>query len=153
MMPSITKSIHNHTIQSNNIIKSINKQQTGIQRFNEPYSSDESADEEDGETTESRMFFIENVFSKVRHNRIDSVKPIIRDGFKLAARDANGNTALHICAQNNRLQLASIFVKAGCAVNARNNKGMTALDYCETYSFLKMADWLIKNGAVVGECI
>lgn len=93
---------------------------------------------------------IDDVFSKARHNHLEQVFTAIYNGFDLTSIDRNGNTILHICAQNNRKKIASMVIQYGCNINANNYKNLTALDYCETYQFAKMADWLISKGAVNG---
>lgn len=91
---------------------------------------------------------IEDVFSKLRHNRLEVVKAILEDGaFNINSIDCNGNTMLHICAQNNHKQMASMILEYGCALNSINNKGLKPLDYCEYYQFDEMHAWLKKKGA------
>lgn len=66
-------------------------------------------------------------------------------------QDQNGNTLMHICAQNNLAKMANLCLHYGCDINAFNKKGRTPLDYCDTYSFTAMGDWLVTMGAENGE--
>lgn len=97
------------------------------------------------------------LFSKVRHNRIDFVERVIRSGnFNPRAVDDNGNTLLHICAQNNNRRIATLLLnsdsRAGlvCDVNAVNFKSHTPLDYAVKYGFHKLVRYLEAQGAVSG---
>jgi ankyrin repeat protein len=67
--------------------------------------------------------------------------------------DSNGNTLLHICAQNNLRKMAALVLSHGCDINALNHKSCSALDYAERYSFTKMADWLRSKGALNAESL
>lgn len=88
----------------------------------------------------------EDIFSKVRHNRLEYVKELLDSDDTIAnSVDANGNSLLHICAQNNLKKMASLIYKYGGEVNAVNNKGMLPSDYCEKYGFDKLHAWFIQN--------
>lgn len=58
------------------------------------YDCDES--DHDEEST-----IIYTMFSRVRHRRLEYVLKALEDGFDASTRDRNGNTLLHVCAQNN----------------------------------------------------
>lgn len=96
--------------------------------------------------------YIESVFSKTRHNRVDEVLSELAQGFGLDTRDQFGNTLLHICAQNNHVKLAKkIFqVYPHVGVSPRNLKLLTPLDYAEKYKFDKMQTLLVGLGAEHG---
>mmetsp|Transcript_36368 Transcript_36368/g.67735 ORF Transcript_36368/g.67735 Transcript_36368/m.67735 type:complete len:476 (+) Transcript_36368:94-1521(+) len=89
---------------------------------------------------------VEQLFSKVRHNRIGDVKAILDRGVNPRTKDSNGNSLLHICAQNNLKKMASLVLEFGADINAENKKGITALDYCDNYHFDKLGDWFVQNG-------
>lgn len=96
---------------------------------------------------------LEQLFSKVRHNRIDFVEDAMRSGgFNPRAVDSNGNTLLHICAQNNNRRIAALLLDSAsnCEVNAANFKSHTPLDYAVKYGFHKLAGFLEARGAVSG---
>lgn len=113
------------------------------------YSEEESKHEtmnRPDRTENSSDIDIDDVFSKVRHNRIEIVTSYLEKGFDVFSIDANGNSMLHICSQNNNKKLASLALKYGCPINARNHKGLTAMDYCVMYKFDTMATWLSSKG-------
>lgn len=89
---------------------------------------------------------IEQLFSKVRHNRMDEVKVLLRQGTSARLKDSNGNSLLHICAQNNLRKMASLVLEHGADINAENKKGTTPLDYCDNYHFDQLGEWFVQNG-------
>ena len=88
---------------------------------------------------------IDMVFSKVRHNHIADVKQAIAEGFHPHSVDYNGNTMLHICAQNNLRKMAQVVIAAGCPINEVNLKGLTALDYANQYQFRELINLLLER--------
>lgn len=84
---------------------------------------------------------LEAMFSKIRHGRYQQVKQLLADGFNPLSVDVNGNTMLHICAQNNHVKLASLVTKFGCPLDRRNKKNITAIDYATMYNFDEFIDW------------
>jgi ankyrin repeat protein len=118
------------------------------------YESDSEVDDDDDIVEESKEEinfkneFINDLFSKIRHNRIEYVKQIIsNDKLNPNVRDNNGNTMLHSCCQNNLKKLAILLIEFGVDVNATNKKGLTALDYCENYKFTSVGDIMSGFGA------
>ena len=99
-----------------------------------------------GVTNLSTELLVEQLFSKVRHNRIEEVKKMLDEGTNMKIKDSNGNSLLHICAQNNLKKMANLVLKYGADINAENKKGITALDYCDNYHFEKLGDWFVQNG-------
>lgn len=97
--------------------------------------------------------YLDWVFSKARHNRLDEVRKAIQEGFSVSTRDQYGNTLLHVCAQNNHIKLAAVILsldKKGTVINARNLKLLTPLDYAIRYNFDRMKLWLEERGALRG---
>ena len=95
---------------------------------------------------------IEHIFSKARHNHAAVVISALQAGFHVNTTDGNGNTLLHICAQNNHKKLASALILnfPMCNINAENFKSLTPLDYARKYGFEKLATWLESAGATCG---
>jgi ankyrin repeat protein len=98
---------------------------------------------------------LEMIFSKVRHNRIDYIEQIMQEeSFSALRTDRNGNTMLHVCAQNNNRKIASLLLDSAkhvrSNINAVNLKGLTSLDYAEKYGFEKLAIYLVGKGAHKG---
>lgn len=104
------------------------------------------------ESFESEDDYLEQIFSKTRHNHGPEVLEALRKGFDVNTIDSNGNTLMHICAQNNHRKLAASVLQRypHCKVNEENFKGLTPLDYSQKYGFHKMTDWLSSVGAESG---
>jgi hypothetical protein len=95
---------------------------------------------------------LELLLSKIRHNRIDYiVEAMQKDGFNAQCVDTNGNTMMHVCAQNNNRKIAAMLLDCASSspssINAVNLKGFSPLDYAEKYGFEKLASFLISKGA------
>jgi hypothetical protein len=66
----------------------------------------------------------------------------------------NGNTVLHIAAQNGHLEIMPQLVAAGALVNVQNGKGQTPLHMSIAYDFYFVSKFLLDsgaNGAIVNE--
>ena len=115
---------------------------------NKPSAQSRQKDSTQIEEEDSEL--VASLFSKVRHNRMEIVQDMLEKGKVRASRlrDENGNTLLHVCAQNNLRKMASLVLSYGCEINALNFKSCSALDYAERYSFGKLADWLRSKGAL-----
>ena len=107
-------------------------------------------DEKDAELEEDRWDRVNAVFSKVRHDRREAVKQALDEGFDPYSVDENGNTLLHVCAQNNLKKMAAELLRRGCFINALNKKKLTPLDYCDSLKYDVLGEWLISKGAERG---
>lgn len=119
----------------------VSKSESKEEEFEDVHAySDDDVDEHEL----SKQDRIEMVFSKARHNHADEVIAAIQNGFNANTRDNNGNTIMHICAQNNRKKLAATLLQKfpQCNIRAENQKNLTPLDYAEKYGFAGMATWL-----------
>ena len=92
------------------------------------------------------------IFSRCRHNRYGDVERALKQGGEgvAAARDAHGNTLLHVAAQNGLKRIAKLLLRHGAALDAQNNKGATPLHYCFTYGYGGLGQYLIGKGADQG---
>lgn len=61
--------------------------------------------------------------------------------------EKNGNTAIHIAAQNGHEHLTKFLVSKGANVNAQNKKEQTALHMSVEYDFYAQTKFLLENGA------
>lgn len=59
----------------------------------------------------------------------------------------NGNTAMHIAAQNGHSEIVQKLVSVGSPPNAQNGKGQTALHMTVEYDFYFLTKWLLDNGS------
>jgi ankyrin repeat protein len=59
----------------------------------------------------------------------------------------NGNTALHIAAQNGHYDLVKHLIDAGAQVNAQNNNGQAPLHMTVAYDFYFVSRLLLDHGA------
>jgi ankyrin repeat protein len=69
---------------------------------------------------------------------------LMKHGAKVAHRDSNGRTPLHIAAQADNLVSAQILVDHGATIMPRDNSGRTPLDYAESARMIK---FLKSHGA------
>lgn len=108
------------------------------------------ASEEIDESFEVENDYLEQIFSKARHNHGPVVLEAIRKGFDVNSIDSNGNTLMHICAQNNHRKLAVSILQnfPSCTVGLANFKGLTPLDYSQKYGFEKMSAWLTSISSI-----
>ena len=103
--------------------------------------------------------FIISVFSKIRHNHIDTISEYLKTKkVSCSMKDKqHGNTILHVCAQNNHTKMMTMIIKSNTKNNDRskiinplNKKGMTPLDYAYHYKFYGLATQLEAVGALPG---
>ncbi|GMH82519.1 hypothetical protein TL16_g09285 [Triparma laevis f. inornata] len=92
---------------------------------------------------------IDEVFSKIRHNRYDSLKSLFSSRFPINSRDLHGNTPLILSAQNNNKRILKLCLRYHADINAVNNKGNTALHYTCYYEYTELSQTLRKYGAKV----
>jgi len=124
----------------------VSKSESKEEEFEDVHDySDDDVDEHEL----SKQDRIDMVFSKARHNHADEVILAIQNGFNANTRDVNGNTIMHICAQNNRKKLAATLLQKfpQCNIRAENLKNLTPLDYAEKYGFASMVTWLKEVSA------
>ena len=96
------------------------------------------------------------IFSRVRHGKHKEVEELIRSGTSPYVRDSQGNTLLHISAQNNSRKIAKLVLRftdyarsppRHHMVNLRNNAGQTALHYAFGYAYRELGEYLLTLGA------
>lgn len=66
--------------------------------------------------------------------------------------EKNGNTPIHIAAQNGHLPIVELLIKLKANVNAKNAKGQTALHMAVGYDYYDVAKVLLKAGADTSIC-
>mmetsp|Transcript_20451 Transcript_20451/g.51675 ORF Transcript_20451/g.51675 Transcript_20451/m.51675 type:complete len:187 (+) Transcript_20451:162-722(+) len=61
--------------------------------------------------------------------------------------EKNGNSAIHIAAQNGHIELTKYLQSKGANLNAQNKKGQTALHMSVEYDFTAQTEFLLASGA------
>eukprot|EP00604_Paraphysomonas_vestita_P002492 CAMPEP_0174818562 /NCGR_PEP_ID=MMETSP1107-20130205/1294_1 /TAXON_ID=36770 /ORGANISM="Paraphysomonas vestita, Strain GFlagA" /LENGTH=158 /DNA_ID=CAMNT_0016030583 /DNA_START=257 /DNA_END=733 /DNA_ORIENTATION=+ len=69
------------------------------------------------------------------------------DGMVNSQDTGNGNTPLHIAAQNGHLDLVKLLVEKGGDVNLTNKKNNTPLHMSLSYDYIEVSEFLLANGA------
>lgn len=89
------------------------------------------------------------VHSAVRWNKpIETVRKMLDvEGMVNSHDTGNGNTPLHIAAQNGHLDLVKLLVEKGGDVNLTNNKKNTPLHMALSYDYIEVSEFLLASGA------
>jgi len=92
---------------------------------------------------------IKALHSKIRWEKpLEEIKAcVISPGIVNSSDDQNGNTAIHIAAQNGHLTVVDFIISAGADVNIPNNTGTTALHMAQEYGFFWVSKALRGAGA------
>ena len=89
---------------------------------------------------------------KAIHSLVRWDKPELKDALKSPAHanavdPGNGNTCIHIAAQNGNLAVCQLLASKGADLSAQNNNGQTALHMAVAYGLLEVKDFLLSKGA------
>ncbi|KAL0634668.1 hypothetical protein Q9L58_006394 [Maublancomyces gigas] len=68
------------------------------------------------------------MFKPVRDGNVPLIEALIARGVDHAARDEDGNTALHVAAKTGQVEIAAILLDGGFDFHAKENSGATPLD-------------------------
>jgi len=92
---------------------------------------------------------IKALHSKIRWEKpLEEIKAcVISPGIVNSSDDQNGNTAIHIAAQNGHLTVVEFIISAGADVNIANKTGATALHMSQEYGFFWVSKALRDAGA------
>lgn len=87
--------------------------------------------------------------SNIRWAKTDEVEKNLKETPQMldATDPVNGNSALHIAAQNGHLALVKFFIKKKCDVNKQNAGGQTALHMAYSYDLVEVIAALKAAGA------
>ena len=86
--------------------------------------------------------------SAVRWEKMDDVKKLFTSKELAEVRDeANGNTPLHIAAQNGHVAIIEFLLNLKAAPNAQNGGGQSPLHMAKSYDYDDVAEKLIAAGA------
>eukprot|EP00939_MAST-03C_sp_MAST-3C-sp1_P001418 g1418.t1 len=99
---------------------------------------------------EEKDKLLDELFSLARHGRYDEIEELILGpdwALDIDEKDKNGNTLLHVSAQNGNKRIAKLALRHGANINEKNLNGNTVLHYCYEYDNEKLAEYLIGKGA------
>ena len=83
------------------------------------------------------------------NGELATVDRLLLAGVDINARDADGNTALHLCSKHSHLDVAQNLLDNDADVNAVNNEGLSALAMVARDGHVDFARFLIDHGADV----
>jgi hypothetical protein len=90
------------------------------------------------------------ICSLCRHNKFSEVEQLINQPdwtLPIDYQDDQGNTLLHIAAQNGNKRMIKIFLRRGISLDTQNLQGQTALHYLYGYGYADVGEYLVKKGA------
>jgi hypothetical protein len=93
-----------------------------------------------------RLKKVDVLMTRARHGRVEEVLELLNKGIPVDSQDKNGNTLLHIAAQNNNLRILQVCVNCRANMNLQNNSGNTALHYATTYKYEDIVQVLTSGG-------
>ena len=90
---------------------------------------------------------VSKMFSYVRNADFEGVDTMLDEGVDVEVKDVNGNTPLHVAAQQGLKKIAKLLLRRGAKINTVNLAGNSILHYCFTYSFEELGEYFISKGA------
>ena len=87
-----------------------------------------------------------SIHSAVRHGRAGEVEALLV-ACEVDAKDAHGNTPLHIACQNGHMDLARLLLAWQASLNVRNDAGNTPLHYAFGFMYIELGEFLRGKGA------
>ncbi|KAI5529935.1 protein ubiquitination, partial [Trichomonas vaginalis G3] len=72
-------------------------------------------------------------------------------GANINEKDINGQTALHIAAENNSIETVELLISHGASIYEKDNYGKTALHVAAMHNNKETAEFLISHGANINE--
>jgi hypothetical protein len=86
----------------------------------------------------------------VRHNKYGDLEQLLNQpdwNVPVDYQDEQGNSLLHVAAQNGAKRIAKLCLRRGANINMGNLQGQTPLHYAYGYGFADLGEYLIKRGA------
>lgn len=90
------------------------------------------------------------VCSLARHGKITDVEEVINQpewSVPIDYQDEQGNTLLHMAAQNGSKRMVKTCLRRGASLNVQNLTGQTALHFAFGYGYDDLGNYLLKLGA------
>ena len=75
-----------------------------------------------------RVDTLKNIHKAAKAGDTKKVDAFLKTGVQVNVKDKNGNTPLHLAAQNEHLQVVKLLIKNGADVNIKNKKNQTPLN-------------------------
>ena len=98
--------------------------------------------------------FIDDDFKKLcslcRHSKFTDAEELVNQPdwtVPIDYQDEQGNTLLHIVAQNGNRRLVKLCIRRGANLNIQNLTGQTALHFAYGYGYTEVGDYLLSKGA------
>ena len=88
--------------------------------------------------------------SLTRHAKFEQAEAMLNQpdwSVPIEYQDEQGNTLLHIAAQNGSKRLIKLALRRGAAMDAQNLNGQTALHFAYGYGYTTVGDYMVSKGA------
>jgi hypothetical protein len=88
--------------------------------------------------------------SLARHGKVSDAEELVNQpdwNVPIDFQDDQGNTLLHIAAQNGAKRLVKLCLRRGADLNAQNLNGQTALHFAFGYGYNEVGEYLVSKGA------
>jgi hypothetical protein len=102
----------------------------------------------------ARAEALSNDFKKLcslcRHSKFTDAEELVNQPdwtVPIDYQDEQGNTLLHIVAQNGNRRLVKLCIRRGANLNLQNLTGQTALHFAYGYGYAEVGDYLLSKGA------
>lgn len=90
------------------------------------------------------------VCSLCRHGKFADIEDMMNHpdwSLSMDYQDDNGNTLLHIAAQNGNKRMVKLCLRRGAELNAQNMNGQTPLHFAYSYGYSDVGEYLVQKGA------
>lgn len=88
--------------------------------------------------------------SLIRHGRYNEAEALMNDPqwmLTIDYQDDDGNTLLHIAAQNGNKRVVKLCLRHGASLDIQNASGQTALHFAYGYNYTELGQYIHSKGA------
>jgi hypothetical protein len=92
----------------------------------------------------------EKLCSLCRHSKYSETEQLVSQpewNLPMDYQDGQGNSLLHIAAQNGNKRFVKLCLRRGASMNLQNFFGQTALHFAFGYGYTEVGDYLVSKGA------